>query len=210
MKGILYKPWKIKYIAEHPDMEIQTRRLGGLKEINQADDNDWIFKEVIQEIGGRQRFRFKNTVYNIYLDAYPRYQVGETVYIKEKIARIGDYAVYFSDAKPVMFHLSANRLHWRWQGHYLSPLHLPEEAARYFIKILAVRAERLQEITLEDAKAEGMPLALPYARGNDLVGARNLGRIGCYQVIWNSINKDYPWESNPWVWVIAQKGYIER
>ena len=27
MRGILFKPWKIKFIAEHPDMELQTRRV---------------------------------------------------------------------------------------------------------------------------------------------------------------------------------------
>ena len=120
----------------------------------------------------------------------PPYQVGEAVYIQEKIWRIGEYAIYYSDSKPVMFLQSANRLKWRWQRQYLSPIHLPYEAARYFLKIKDVRAERLQEITEEDAIAEGMRRQeLPY----------DIAPVWQYQELWDSINKDYPWESNPWV-----------
>lgn len=124
----------------------------------------------------------------------PRYQVGETVYIKEAIHRFNQkYASYDSDFTPVMFLLSANRFHWRWARDKLSPMFLPREAARYFIRVKDVRAERLQDIADEDAQKEGVTRPpnyslTPYYRE-------------WFKWLWNNINKyPYRWEDNPWVW----------
>jgi len=131
-----------------------------------------------------------------------RYQVGEAVYIKEAIKQSGEFAYYVSDEQAVMFYRSLNRLHWRWKKPYLSPRALPEEAARYFIKITDIRAERLQEITWESCKAEG-------------VGQYTFARGCCsdnppdprwkFIELWDSINPKYPWESNPFVFVYSFK-----
>ena len=65
---------------------------------------------------------------------------------------------------------------------------MPAWAARHFIKILSIRAERLQEITDKNADAEG------FYDSQDSV--RSTVR---FMDFWDSINKDYPFESNPWV-----------
>ncbi|MGA2669984.1 MAG: hypothetical protein ABSF21_00985 [Dehalococcoidia bacterium] len=142
MKGIMFKPDMIQAIIE--GRKTQTRRV-----IKPQPKTDLI--------------KHANSPYwisGLTDDSYervhiPRYQVGETVYIKEKIQQDGELAVYASDRQPVMFYRSLNRLHWRWQKPYLSSRALPEEAARYFIVITDVRAERLQEITLADVIKEG-------------------------------------------------------
>jgi uncharacterized protein YhfF len=52
-----------------------------------------------------------------------------------------------------------------------------------------VRVERLQEITEEDARAEGC--------GDPPFGTRR----ETFAILWDAINgKRAPWESNPWVW----------
>ena len=86
---------------------------------------------------------------------------------------------------------------------------MPEWAARYFIKITDVRAERLQEIISEDGgyKKEGMPPLgiIPVNSAMLMTGTDNLDDLAVVLSIaqfgeyWDSINKDYPWESNPWV-----------
>ncbi|GAH06107.1 unnamed protein product, partial [marine sediment metagenome] len=73
-----------------------------------------------------------------------------------------------------------------------SPMMMPEWAARYFITITDVRAERLKEITKDGAKAEGAMYLQSY--GYEPID----GFRGWFRIVWNSINKDYPWESNPW------------
>jgi len=187
MKGILFKPDMIQAIVE--GRKTQTRRVikPQPRRIDDAFDGTWEWKE-------KGHYYDDLTLYEE-LRSKPPYQVGETVYIKEKIWRIGEYAIYYSDSKPVMFVQSANRLKWRWQRQYLSPIHLPYEAARYFVLIEDVRAERLQEISEEDAWLEGFPLYTKAEHKSDyLEFARE-----CFGEYWDSLNKDYPWESNPWV-----------
>lgn len=68
-------------------------------------------------------------------------------------------------------------------------IHMPKEAARIFLRVTDVRAERLKEISASQAMDEG------FTDWNDLVRG------------WNNIipKKDldkYGWDANPWVWVI--------
>jgi len=72
------------------------------------------------------------------------------------------------------------------------------------LELTAVRVERVQEISEEDAVAEGISLTkeLPEWRGT----AKSIGsHVGRYAVLWDSINakRGYSWESNPWVWALT-------
>jgi len=81
------------------------------------------------------------------------------------------------------------------------------------LEVKNVRAERLPEITEEDAGKEGITSywADPHKDTPPFIGAaKELGTDLCFtrreafQQLWNSIylKRGYPWESNPWVWVI--------
>lgn len=86
----------------------------------------------------------------------------------------------------------------RWRP----PIYMPRWASRITLEITEVRVERLQNITAENAKAEGIEpyLFLP----ERLQGA---GLKVQFRILWDSIyGKKYPWESNPWVWVIVFRG----
>jgi len=194
MKGILFKPeiWQAKLRVLEEYGEAVTRRVIKPQLVSHGDG--WWSHQV-----GKVTTSFQEGEQTPEMIALAPYQVGETVYIKEKIWRIGEYAIYYSDSKPVMFVQSANRLKWRWQRQYLSPIHLPYEAARYFVLIEDVRAERLQMITEEDAIAEGIcPLiGQSWRKPNSEVTYATA--IEEYARLWNSLNKDYPWESNPFV-----------
>jgi hypothetical protein len=71
---------------------------------------------------------------------------------------------------------------------------MPRWASRIMLDITDVRVERLQEISEDDAQAEG-------------VGYWGCDTIEVFEDLWNSINqkRGYPWSSNPWVWVIEFK-----
>lgn len=83
-------------------------------------------------------------------------------------------------------------------------IHMPECAARIFLRVTAVRAERLQDMRLIDCLKEGVGLTT--AEQSDLViqGMRARKR---FSGVWDSTIKPadlgtYGWEANPWVWVI--------
>ena len=87
---------------------------------------------------------------------------------------------------------------------------MPKEAARIFLKLTNVRCERLQDISEEDAVAEGIERYGPFGEfKGDPHPSGGMMRFRAYrkaarafQDLWDSINaKKYPWKSNPWVWV---------
>ena len=200
MKGILMKPEMVVAIAER--RKTNTRRLGGLKEINR-EPNRWlkaipIPRERLLYTPFKGLWQFSDAHDNIKL-AKPRYQVGETVYIKEVWANIesNDYLTpsEIVESSAIFYKVGGGKggddgdeLNME-RGKWRSPLFMPEWAARYFIVITDVRAERLQEITPHDCIMEG--IIEEYGDGLILRDK--------FEALWNSINKDYPWESNPWV-----------
>ncbi len=80
---------------------------------------------------------------------------------------------------------------------------MPRWASRIILEITKVKVERLQDISEEDAIKEGsqIPVAELAKTCRQAVWTERQQFAG----IWNSINKKYPWESNPWVWVISFK-----
>ena len=66
---------------------------------------------------------------------------------------------------------------------------MPRAASRITLEITGVRVERLQDISEEDAIAEGIPY-----QGNAF------DTIGAFSDLWNSVYGT--WDQNPWVWVI--------
>lgn len=91
---------------------------------------------------------------------------------------------------------------------WLSPVTMPRWASRITLEVTGVRAERLQEITEADVDAEGFNgdfpgRAFPSVFTGDWDYYGQFSMPECYGILWDSINgKRYPWDSNPWVWVV--------
>jgi hypothetical protein len=68
------------------------------------------------------------------------------------------------------------------------------------LPLVSVRVERVQDITEEDAKAEGLRRTengwTDGASGYDVTSARM-----AFQELWASIYGEASWDANPWVWV---------
>lgn len=80
-------------------------------------------------------------------------------------------------------------------------IHMPKEVARIFLKVTDVRAERLQEITLDQIYKEGVQTEYPYQLNGE-------EKIYAFRNIWDSTIKkqdlkEYGWDGNPWVFVIS-------
>ena len=100
---------------------------------------------------------------------------------EEKTAR----TVTVSDAVYEKYELSMAENNPEWRP----SIHMPKEAARIWLKVVNVGAERLHDIDDNGIKAEGL-------------------EIGCdFEDIWNAAIKKtdinrYGWDANPWVWVV--------
>lgn len=152
----------------------------------------------------------------------PPYQVGDILYVREtwqfipcidcEHGKCNLTPVTYEDADSVgegCFVYRADydtpqRINWN------ASIHMPGAAARLFLKVTDVRFEKLQDITEEQAKAEGSPLCIEYIDNNgepviyeDEDGYYDVG----FKAVWNgTIQKgdlpQYGWDANPWVWVI--------
>lgn len=90
-------------------------------------------------------------------------------------------------------------------------INMPKEAARIWLKVTNVRVERLQDITDEQAKREGIqydecPTGFTWKQETDMHNCYTTP-IGAMQALWNSTIKKsdldgYGWDANPWVWTI--------
>lgn len=86
-------------------------------------------------------------------------------------------------------------------------IHMPRAACRLVLEIVSVRVERLQDISREDAIAEGV-------QWDDAMGGYHVDdgshfnasfAAESYRSLWKHINGAESWAANPWVWVINFK-----
>lgn len=151
----------------------------------------------------RCRYRVGDVLWireNCYI-APPNFGTEETVYPKDlKIdpdgrRRIVTYSVEMSG--------DSKRAAHEYDVHQTSSMRMPRWASRLSIVVEDMRIERLQDITEEDAKAEGCTYWHPLGcAADEIESAREQ-----YARIWDSINRKrgFPWELNPWVFRIAFK-----
>lgn len=81
-------------------------------------------------------------------------------------------------------------------------IHMPRWASRITLEITRVRVERLQDISVEDARSEGcdVPDLPPEVHG--VAGDFAADERTTFAILWNRINGAGAWNQNPWVWVI--------
>ncbi|EKZ5349557.1 morphogenetic protein [Klebsiella pneumoniae] len=114
-----------------------------------------------------------------------------------------EFCVYKADGVPAPeFYDADDELHCCWRP----SIHMPRWASRILLEITNVRVERLNAISEEDARAEGIIDG----------GCLNCGEpepCGCanpepdatdaFAYLWQSIYGQESWNANPWVWVIS-------
>ncbi|WP_457253085.1 hypothetical protein [Pseudomonas juntendi] len=86
------------------------------------------------------------------------------------------------------------------QGRGRPSIHMPRWASRILLEITAVRVELLQEISEEQAEAEGVGFLRHAPDADETLTAAEL-----FECLWSSINGDESWKGNPWVWVVEFK-----
>ncbi|HFE4591119.1 TPA: hypothetical protein ACF26R_004323 [Klebsiella quasipneumoniae subsp. similipneumoniae] len=162
-------------------------------------------------------------------DACPFGDVGDRIWVREAYrfpaslddvspTGVGEMAVATGYRKPwaPTFYEFTGTFSDGWKGFETPPkvsnagklrpsIHMPRWASRILLEITDVRVERLNAISEEDARAEGIIDG----------GCLNCGEpepCGCanpepdatdaFAYLWQSIYGQESWNANPWVWVI--------
>ena len=101
---------------------------------------------------------------------------------------------------------------WGWKRR--PSIHLPRLGSRIILEITGIRIERLQDISVVDALAEGVitwreswdskTAAAMIPRGMQARDEMSVDDIApvLYRLLWEQINGHGSWAINPWVWVI--------
>lgn len=89
---------------------------------------------------------------------------------------------------------------YQWGGKWRPSIHMPKEAARIWLKVKDVLVERLQDITVDEIRNEGLNSMAVHAGDMEIA-------LSEWKNLWNSTIKKsdldrYGWDANPWVWVI--------
>jgi hypothetical protein len=147
---------------------------------------------------------FKNIVGD-YRKYSPHGSIGDLLWLRETFGFID--TTNESGEEPDIFYRADGEMGCKWRPSTYMPLW----ASRMTLEITGVRVERLQEITGEDAMREGVDYVpcYPYEDhyGRKLLTPCDYIRaVQKFEMLWDSIYAGkYPWESNPWVWVIEFK-----
>jgi hypothetical protein len=161
------------------------------------------------------------------LSLCPYGKPGDRLWVRETFAEVGNvdpgYLIYrasdyMEQVRKYRFDTFLPESKVRWTP----SIHMPRRASRIDLEITRVRVERLQDISEEDAIAEGI------TSDSVIVGANcNGGRhteehatrfffdgcdgegfetgVDAYRGLWESLNGAGSWDVNPWVWVVEFK-----
>jgi hypothetical protein len=166
---------------------------------------------------------------------YCRYQVGDNLWVKETHYRYGiwvkngitkqgitksklvqawtfhattDENLYYENPPKKLYPTKSRDeiYNQKLSDWYKRPsIFMPRWASRITLEITNIRVERLQEITEENARAEGCP---------GIATRKTYPRQyrDSFEVLWDRLNakRGYSWGSNPWVWVIEFKKVMNK
>ncbi len=145
----------------------------------------------------------------------PKYQVSDMLWVRESLRRdnkncwryrADDTVIAMAKTDPRVSEMIGWAHHK--EGDFCSPIHMPRWASRITLEVEAVRIERLQEITDEDALAEGVYKHESWGGGHHYRAHAESDLCGVWAALafaklWNSIHGPGAWEKNPWVVVIG-------
>jgi hypothetical protein len=132
---------------------------------------------------------------------------GDRLWVRETWARVGNDdpgyltfgATYPSCLPPGLENIPpASQIRWK------PSIHMFRRDSRILLEITDVRVERLQDITYEQAAAEGIhrgPLREWCA--SDEGGNCHKYPVPAFRDLWQSVGGN--WDANPWVWVVEFK-----
>lgn len=146
--------------------------------------------------------------------ACPYGQPGDRLWVRETFAKIDgqtqpwietDYRATYTHGDRLGDHLGIKR---RWTP----AIHMPRAASRITLEITDVRVGRLQEISSQDAIAEGIEPFTDFQPAGHwrrydkwTLNSYVSSPVDSFASLWESINGPGSWDANPYVWAISFK-----
>lgn len=113
----------------------------------------------------------------------PYGEVGSTLWVRETWQKVDTYPE--PDCFGKYLYKSMGDTCDKWKP----SIFMPKDACRIFLKITDIKVERVQDISEEDAIKEGVESWCD--------------AIDNFKQLWQSINGEESWNSNPWCWCIS-------
>ncbi len=151
----------------------------------------------------------------------PYGKIGDKLWVRETWAHIDDYLgndpganallskCFYRADYPRGDNLDDEIKRWK------PSIHMPRWASRIDLEITDIRVERVQDISIDDAIAEGIESVDGVTGWYKQYGTKEFEKChpmtryphSSFQTLWDSINvkQGFGWESNPYVWVIEFK-----
>lgn len=122
---------------------------------------------------------------------------GDILYVRETWYKSPSRYMYRADySHTEQFYTGGKEVSIKWHP----SIHMPKEAARIWLRVTDVRVERLQDITIDDIRGEGLSSVAVHAGDMEIA-------LEEWKRLWNSTIKKsdidrYGWDASPYVWVI--------
>lgn len=216
-RPILFNTDMVKVILE--GKKTQTRRI--IKDVQGLDFIGFVVCGTPKENEGKAAFgrgSFEDILdAKIEKHVKPPCEIGDILYIRETWKKykkmvgqgnncyLKEFYGYKADEN------NPNNPSEFYDGNWKPSIHMPKEAARIFLKVTNVRAEKLQDITEDGTKLEGIS---PFTKDNtvwkysykDVFDWGKAPRTAkeAFIKLWDACCSKwiYKWNHNPWVWVI--------
>lgn len=107
---------------------------------------------------------------------------SDMLWVRETWVHCDGVNYYRADTTP-----DGDEIRKRYGIKWKPSIFMPRDVCRLFLEVVGVRCERLQEITEDDAEAEGFDTRAHFEHTWNLLNAK----------------RGHPWESNPYVWVVG-------
>jgi hypothetical protein len=202
-RPILFSTEMVKAILE--GRKTQTRRTKDLDLYNKINPDYWKLVGVgsYQKKGHNARTgvaMMANATNQTFSDFCPYGNPGDVLWVRETWAKIKEFdGVLYKAAGDDPMRC----------GKWKPSIHMPKVAARIWLEITDIRVERLQDISEEDACAEGVEYKV--SRGGLYYKDYMIERDWYFKAkpsffsLWRKINGTDSLHANPWVWVISFK-----
>lgn len=123
--------------------------------------------------------------------AADRFYEGHDLDEPRVVAYRADRSAIQWDAEPPRKIPACDLNTWNWDSIKWKPsIFMPRWASRITLEITEMRTQRLQDISADDAKAEGFDGSV-------------FDAVHWYSMLWDQINGPGSWKSNPWAWAIS-------
>jgi len=158
-------------------------------ELHQQEDESWRPMHTFDE----SCMDAKGTEHPI---ACPYGQPGDRLWVREAWAQIN--VAQAPGENWVVYRECDNRTDYG--GPWKPSIHMRRRDSRILLEVTDIRVELLQDISEEQAEAEGVGFLRNAPDADETLTAAQL-----FECLWSSINGDESWIGNPWVWVVEFK-----